>query len=250
MIVELYADAMSATHARHGFRKRHVPRFCRCRLKTPALRASSFGVNLQGFQFNVDTSGADGFLQSVLPSGGVQGKSDVGVIWSPSSGVQFSGGIGLKINIPVHLTIGPISLDQITIDGDLSGPPASLTVAATVDAGVTLGPINATIEGIGIATAFGIQQPSAGNPNQFGPFGVQIGFQTPSGLSLDIEAPAVSGGGFVDFDTANKQYAGGVELTIEMLQLKAFCVLDTAPVSFIIIISADFPPIELPVFRR
>jgi hypothetical protein len=39
MIVELYADAMSATHARHAFQKRHVPRFCRCRLKTPALRA-------------------------------------------------------------------------------------------------------------------------------------------------------------------------------------------------------------------
>ena len=48
------------------------------------------------------------------------------------------------------------------------------------------------------------------------------------------------------FDQANAQYAGGLELTIEMLQLKAFGLLNTKPeVSFVIIISADFPPIEL-----
>ena len=205
----------------------------------------SFGVSMQGFQFNIDLSDADGFLQLVLPSNGLQAQGDLGIIWSPSRGIQFSGGIELVINIPVHLTVGPISLDQISIDGELSGPPASFTVGVTVDAGLTLGPISATVEGIGIAAVFGIQQPAPGNPHQYGPFGVHIEFQPPSGLGLDIEAPAVSGGGFVDFDPAHAQYAGGLELTIEMLDLKAFCVLDTSPVSFLIIISADFPPIEL-----
>jgi len=227
------------------------------KLQTPPT--FSFGVNVKGFQFNIDPSDADGFLQSVLPSGGVKGQGDFGIIWSPNSGIQFSGGIGRQINIPTHLTIGPISVNQITIGGGLSGPPPRLTLAATLDAGVILGPISATTKGIGVATAFSIKQPVAGDSDQFGPFGVQIKFQPPSGLGLLIDAALVSGGGLLYHDPSKGLYAGAIQLELEALSLAAIGLLNTklpdgSPIknsdgtpgySLLIIIAATFPPIQL-----
>jgi len=220
------------------------------KLQTPPT--FSFGVEVQGFQFKVDPGDADGFLQSVLPSAGLQGRADLGVIWSPRRGIQFSGGIGLQINIPIHESIGPINLEQITIEGILSGPPASLTLAATLDADLTLGPIAATVKGVGVAAAFGITTPAPGDPSQFGPFGVQVKFRPPSGLGLLIDAGLVSGGGYIAFDPDKGQYAGVLDVSLaDVVQVKVIAVLDTkmpdgsSGYSFLFIITFDLPPIQL-----
>jgi hypothetical protein len=220
------------------------------KLQTPPT--FSLGVEVQGFQFKVDPGDADGFLQSVLPSAGLQGRADLGVIWSPRRGIQFSGGIGLQINIPIHESIGPINLEQITIEGSLSGPPASLTLAATLDAGVALGPIAATVKGVGVAAAFGITTPAPGDPSQFGPFGVQVKFQPPSGLGLLIDAGLVSGGGYIAFDPDKGQYAGVLDVSLaDIVQVKVIAVLDTkmpdgsSGYSFLFIITFDLPAIQL-----
>ena len=110
----------------------------------------------------------------------------------------------------------------------------------TVSGSGTLGPISAEVEGLGFGLIIQFQRGNLGFAN------LSVGFVPPTGLGLSIDAPAVSGGGFIAFSPPQLQYAGGLELTIEMLQLAAFGLLNTQPeVSFVIIISADFPPIEL-----
>lgn len=189
-------------------------------------------------QIIIDTSGADGFLQSILPAGGITMSFDFDLTWDSQHGFRFTGGAGLQVSIPLHLSLGPIELDSLGVG--LTADSNGLELPITVNGSGTLGPISAEVEGIGFSLDVQFQR---GN---LGPVQLQVGFVPPTGLGLSIEADAVSGGGFVSFDSKQFQYAGGLELTIEMLQLKAFGLLNTKPeVSFVIIISADFPPIEL-----
>src|SRR5262249_51272389 len=48
---------------------------------------------------------ADGFLAMILPSDGLTGDFDVGVIVSASRGVELNGGAGLEVSTPVHISL-------------------------------------------------------------------------------------------------------------------------------------------------
>src|SRR5262249_46083959 len=73
----------------------------------------------------------------------------------------------------------------------------------------------------------------------------------PAGLGLDIDAGPITGGGFVEFDPPSGRYAGVLALSLYSIEVKAIGLLDTklpngAPgVSFLIIISVEFTPIQL-----
>ena len=76
-------------------------------------------------------------------------------------------------------------------------------------------------------------------------------FKPPSGLGLSITGGGFSGGGFLDRDPANGEYAGALELAFqEVIQVKAFGVLNTRmpdgaeAFSLAVVISAEFTPIQ------
>jgi hypothetical protein len=199
-------------------------------------------LSLQGGQLTLALDGADGFLSSLLPSGGVRFDFDFGIGWSRSAGLYFTGGASLAVSFPLHCDLGPLELDTIYLA--LTAGGNGISVQVTVDANGTLGPIAVSVEGVGFAANFTFPRTNPGSGESIVDFAGQ--FVPPTGLGLSIDAPAVSGGGFIAFNAAQSQYAGGLELTIEALDLKAFGILNTKPeVSFVIIISADFPPIQL-----
>jgi hypothetical protein len=73
---------------------------------------------------------------------------------------------------------------------------------------------------------------------------IDFGFKPPDGLGLSIDATPISGGGYIAF--SQNQYAGWLELSIDILDLKILGLLDTEPeVSFLLIVQAGFPPIQL-----
>lgn len=206
-------------------------------------------LDLNGGQIVISVDDADNFVSSLLPAGGLQLNFNFGLGWSRSKGLYFTGSASLTASLPVHLQLGPITLDTIYLT--LGTKNNAITLEVSVDAEGTLGPISVSVEKIGFDANFTFPR-SSGNGNGSGPvvdFG--CGFKAPTGLGLDIESSTVSGGGFISFNKAKQEYSGSLELTIEMLQLKAFGLLDTIMpdgsegFSFVIIIIADFVPIQL-----
>ena len=65
---------------------------------------------LTGGKFVLDVSGADSFLSSILPSGGLTVNFDFGVEWSQHLGLRFSGGARLETTLAVNATLGPFTL--------------------------------------------------------------------------------------------------------------------------------------------
>ena len=85
-----------------------------------------------------------------------------------------------------------------------------------------------------------------------GPLDVGLGFLPPTGVGLSLEAGGFKGGGFLIVDTDKGEYAGGLELDfIGLVTVKALALLTTKfpdghrGFSLLIIISAEFPPIQL-----
>ena len=85
-----------------------------------------------------------------------------------------------------------------------------------------------------------------------GPADFAISFKPPNGLGIAIDAGVVAGGGYILFDPDKGQYAGVLDVALaEIVQVKVIAVLDTmlpdgsSGFSFLLIITFDFPPIQL-----
>ncbi len=115
--------------------------------------------------------------------------------------------------------------------------------------GLSIGPVRALVDRIGINAL-------ATFPEEGGNLGVaelEVGFKTPSGIGLVIEAAGVSGGGFLFLDREKGQYAGVVLLNIEGgITVKALGLIATRlpngakGFSFVVMITAEgFKPIPL-----
>jgi hypothetical protein len=93
----------------------------------------------------------DGFLQQVLPVGGLHAEVDLGLALSNSGGLTLHGAAGLEAIVPVGLSLGGISLTTLTlgiraIDGQL-GAEVSGSVTAVI------GPVHASLDRIGLNAA-------------------------------------------------------------------------------------------------
>jgi hypothetical protein len=86
-----------------------------------------------------------------------------------------------------------------------------------------------------------------------GPVDLVQKFKPPTGVGLSVDAPVVTGGGFLRFDPARQEYSGVLQLEVaETIALKAIGLLTTRMpdgsrgFSLVVIIAAeDFPPIQL-----
>ncbi|MBN1491798.1 MAG: hypothetical protein JXA69_17935 [Phycisphaerae bacterium] len=189
----------------------------------------------------------DGFLQALLPSDGLVVTFDFTAGFSSGRGFYLDGGAGLDTTIGLHLQLGPIALELLHLGLRVDGEGVALELSTTASA--MLGPIQAAVERIGIRARVAFER---GN---LGPANLSVAFKPPNGLGLAIDAGPVSGGGFISLDPDNGRYAGILQLSIYSVAVTAIGLLDTkgsdgqplpAPgFSFLIIISAEFPPIQL-----
>jgi hypothetical protein len=126
----------------------------------------------------------------------------------------------------------------------VSGNSLPLTVSLT--GGASLGPIDVTVDQLGLSLILGL---SSGN---LGPVNLGVGIKPPNGLGLAIDAGFVAGGGYITFDPDHGQYAGVFQLTlVDIVQVNIIGVLDTIMpdgskgFSFLLIITFGFPPLQL-----
>ncbi len=201
------------------------------------------GAKLNGGRIVITLSGADGFLAKVLPPDGLAFDFDFGVAWSQKNGLRFEGSGGIEVTLALNLQLGPILLQSLTIALKVSDEGLTLELGAT--GGVTLGPVAASVDRIGVK---GLVAFESGN---LGPVDLGLGFKPPNGLGLAIQAGPVSGGGYIFLDYDLGRYAGVLQLQVVAVNVTAIGLLDTKlpdgrpGYSFLIIISTEFSPIQL-----
>ena len=189
----------------------------------------------------------DGFLREILPADGLRVNFDLGLGWSNRLGLHFRGSGGLEAELPLHFSVGPVSIDSVHLAIRAESGGIRNELAAT--AGLRLGPVNVVVEQMGIAANLTFPE-QAGN---LGEANLSVSFKPPKGAGLSIDASIVVGGGYLSFDVQKQEYSGVLQLEIvDKIAVKAIGVLTTrmpdgrSGYSLVAIIFTEgFAPIQL-----
>ena len=92
-----------------------------------------------GGKLIIDMSEADGFLSDVTSGTPIQTTFGFAATWAPDTGLHVTGGAQLEIDMPLHIDLGPVTIDTLYIVGGAAS--SGLTLELSVALGVTLGPI-------------------------------------------------------------------------------------------------------------
>ena len=190
----------------------------------------------------IDTSNGDGFIDKILSGVHVDADFSVKMGVSTATGFYFSGSSALEVQLPVHIDLGPVGIEALTLKAKLDAGKIPTSIGADLRA--NLGPLQAVVQNMGVTATFSFPPGNSGN---LGPMDFAIGFKPPNGVGLSIDAGVVSGGGFLSIDTDRGQYAGALQLTIaDFLSVTAIGLIETKMpdgsngFSLLIIITADF----------
>jgi len=211
-----------------------------------AIVEPQISMAIAGGKVVIDMSNADGFLATVLSGVHVEAGFDIKAVWAPDTGIHITGGAQLEIDLPLHLSLGPITFQTLYLVAGATDAGIPLEVSGGL--GLTLGPIQASVDRVGVKGL--LTFPDHGG--NLGAANLAIDFKPPNGLGLAIDAGVVAGGGYILFNPDKGQYAGVLDVALaEIIQVKVIGVLDTVlpdgshGFSFLLIITFDFPPIQL-----
>ena len=205
------------------------------------------GGELSGMALVLAAGEGDSFLKSLLGEGQTRVEVPLGVEWSSRFGVRFKGSAAFEVAVHPHLSVGPVSIDEITVRVAVppqNPPDVAVELGATISGNI--GPIDFFLQGVGLKANLTF---SDGN---LGPLDVGLGFKPPTGVGLAIRGGGFQGGGFLIHDPEKGEYAGGLELEFQdVVAVKAIGILQTKlpdgsrGYSLLIIITAEFQPIQL-----
>ena len=189
----------------------------------------------------------DGFLKEVLPADGLRMNFDLVLGWSNRLGFHFNGSAGLEAELPINVSIGPVSIQSVHLAVRAGSDGIRNEIATT--AGLEIGPVKVVVEQIGIAAD--LTFPDEGG--NLGEANLAVSFKPPRGAGLSIDAKVVVGGGFLSFDPDKEEYSGILQLEIaDKISVKAIGVLTTrlpdlrSGFSLVAIIFVEgFTPIQL-----
>jgi hypothetical protein len=209
---------------------------------------------------SIDPQG--GFLGKVIPKP-IEYEFDLTLGWSSKTGFYLHDGGTLMISLADNIKLGPLEIKETFAGldiGDLtgeggdgagssggSGPPSIPLVFAATPA-LDIGFMNAQVMRTGVKADLSFPGGDEGN---LGPANIDVGFKPPKGLALGVDAGPVSGGGMLLFYPEENRYAGALQLSIKQLSLTAVGLLKTElpggedGYSFLLLITAEFPPVQL-----
>ena len=205
------------------------------------------GIMLDGGKLAIDTSKGDPFLRFL--TGGIRGEANftLSARWTPTDGLKFDGGAGLDIVLPTHASIGPARLDAVYLRAGFDSD-GSIPVEISGAVAAHLGPIDVSVDRIGLIVR--ARFPKGGG--NLGPLDLGLEFKPPTGVGLSVDVGGFRGGGFLSLDLPKGEYAGGLELDfLGIVTVKALALINTKlpgggdGFSLVVIISAEFPPIQL-----
>lgn len=208
---------------------------------------ASVGIQLKGLTLVLAAGEGDSFIQHIMGSAESRVEMSLGVEVSKRHGVRFTGSGAFEVSVYPHLSLGPIEIAEVTIRL-LRPPEQPPDLQLELGAGITgrLGPLTFMVQGIGMRVE------ATFTPGNVGPLDLDLGFKPPDGVGLSVDGGGFTGGGFLIFDEQKGEYSGGLDLEFEeFISLKAIGILNTkmpggrAGFSLLIVITAEFPPIQL-----
>src|SRR5262249_42896661 len=134
--------------------------------------------------------------------------------------------LGIQQIIPIGKDLLGVRFNSLLLGLAPGTDPSVAKVQAEVSVSLTLsiGPVTAVVDRIGFQV--GLSFADTGGNVGFADF--DAGFKAPSGVGISVDAPAVSGGGFLSFDTDKGQYAGVLQLALEGgISVKAIGIITT-----------------------
>ena len=198
--------------------------------------------SLTNGKFAVDLGDADGFLSTIFSGQGLESDFTVQFRFSTQAGLHFEASASLDIQLPMHVTLGPVDLTALVLSIGLAGSGIEVGLAADISA--SLGPLQAAVQELGFGVIATLPPDHSGNA---GPVDFSLAFKPPKGVALSIDAGVVSGGGYLYIDAARGEYAGALQLEFaDFLTLAAIGLIDTklpdgsSGFSLLVIITADF----------
>ncbi len=215
----------------------------------------SLELDLTGAQLVIDLSDGDGLLSFVngLVGGPVQVSFDLGFGWSRSGGVFLRAGASANANgaqnltatLPTSFDLGPVHIPSVNLG--LSLPGGGLGTWAGPDLQFSLGPVGLTVFGFGLEFDVG---PATGGTGNLGPLSLSVRLRPPTGASIGISAPAVSGAGLLNSPSPDN-YMGAVALQVGDLSISGVGLLSTRTptgqqeFSLVVLASVGIPMVEI-----
>ena len=207
---------------------------------------------------SVDPKG--GFLDKIIPKP-IGYDFEVTLGWSTREGFYLQNGGTLMISLADNIPLGPLQIKETFLGldlgelggggGDGGGGGASAPALPTVFSAtpkLDIGFMTAEVMRTGIKADLSFPGGVEGN---LGPADLDLGFKPPQGLALSVDAGPVSGGGMLRFFPDQHRYSGALQLSVGPLSLTAIGLLKTKlpgggdGYSFLLLITAEFPPVQL-----
>lgn len=210
-------------------------------------------VSFKDVALSIQGGDGDGFLDKVLPKDPIRVKGDFSLGWTLLKGISLQGDVTFKQRLAADIVLGPIDVLELTVMAGATDKGLSVALVGSLK--LAIGPVVATVAGLGISVQLRpTPSPDAGSVSSgnLGPAQLDIGFQPPSGIVLKVDASVVKGGGGLDINVERQQYSGFLQLAIQnTIDIKAIGILnarlpDGRPgYSLLLIITGEFPPIQL-----
>ena len=122
-----------------------------------------FEGQIQAIRVVIGGGDGDGFIQQLLSGLNVQAEAQLGLGMSLQSGFIITGGGKLTIELSVSIDLGPVTIQAL----QLSLQPAAdqFQLGAGVNLSANLGPLAASVEGIGLQAALQFQHGNSARHN-------------------------------------------------------------------------------------
>jgi hypothetical protein len=179
---------------------------------------------------------------------------DMDLRWPSGLSINIGGEVTEAL-IPVNGKFGQaVSLEALRLSfSQLPGNGGATLGIAFSGATLRLGPVVATVEGLGVeATITKANTDAEGNVTEdvnFGVVNVEVEFKPPEGLGVAVNTPVFTGGGYLYFNHEKEEYAGALELSfMDLFAVSAIGLInnkmpDGQPgTSVLFIISVEFTP--------
>ncbi|TDW97489.1 DUF6603 domain-containing protein [Dinghuibacter silviterrae] len=210
---------------------------------TPTVQFS-----VDGGLLHIDFSQGDGFIQKLLSGVKLDSDFSIQATWDPTNGLKFTGQAGVEVLIPLHIDLSVIVINGLYVSlGFTNTTPLQIGLAAEFTA--NLGPLVATVDQMGVN--IGITFPPNGQ-GRLGMADIDFSFLPPKGVGLEVNTGIIVGGGYLYLNPDQGEYYGALELEFQdLFSLKAVGIINTKMpdgsngFSLLIIITADFTPIQL-----
>lgn len=204
-------------------------------------------LGFEGLKLHIGMEESDGFIAEAIPVESLNAVFSAELGWASDSGLNLTSSGPSSFDIPLNLSIGPVSIPAVSVTLTPQDPGIDLKFGLSV--GADLGFLQVVVHDVGASVRV---RPGDADTSTFGDIALEFGFQPPTGLGLSIGNPKgpIGGGGFLNADHEAGRYDGILDLQVVKVGITAIVIIDTKALdsgawSMFFALFIEFPSIEL-----